>query len=108
MDSVLRSVDYLKELRIKREQDEKDGLVKYRITEKQFDKYFNDPKLNDYERVEMVKRKAEMMEERARKEEKLIKFGQGGEGRAEVEKTIAVNDMYIEAITAKLKILDQI
>lgn len=26
----------------------------------------------------------------------------------EVEKTIAINDMYIEAITAKLKILDHI
>lgn len=39
----------------------------------------------------------------------LIKVGRGnGEGRQDVDKTIAVNDMYIEAITAKLRILDQI
>lgn len=42
-------------------------------------------------------------------DEALIKVGKGSvEGRDEVDKTIAVNDMYIEAITAKLKILDQI
>lgn len=29
-------------------------------------------------------------------------------GDNKVEKTIAINDMYIDAITAKLKILDQI
>ena len=38
-------------------------------------------------------------------DEKLIKYG---EESANVEKTIAVNDMYIEAITAKLKILDHL
>lgn len=40
-------------------------------------------------------------------DEKLVNLNQGN-GRMEVEKTIAINDMYIEAITAKLKILDQI
>ena len=49
------------------------------------------------------------MEERAKMDEKLIRNTQkGGDQQAHVEKTIAVNDMYLEAIQAKLKILDQI
>jgi len=63
--------------------------------------------MSDVERIEAVKRRAEQVEERARMDEKLIKYGQGGYG-GNVEKTIAVNDMYIEAITAKLKILDHL
>lgn len=42
-------------------------------------------------------------------DEKLIKINNSsGNGTNHVEKAIAVNDMYIEAITAKLRILDQI
>lgn len=46
------------------------------------------------------------MEQKAKMEEDLIRIG--GSNGGQVEKTIAVNDMYIDAITAKLKILDQI
>jgi hypothetical protein len=65
--------------------------------------------------MEAVKRKAQNMEERARMQEKLIKVnpkkrtgnnGELDENFYNVEKTIAVNDMYIDAITAKLKILE--
>jgi len=49
------------------------------------------------------------MEEKARMQEYLIKQTKNdGSGNENVERNIAVNDMYIEAITAKLKILDQI
>ncbi len=49
------------------------------------------------------------MEEKARMDEKLIRNSiKGGDQQSNVEKTIAVNDMYLEAIQAKLKILDQI
>lgn len=46
------------------------------------------------------------MEKKAMREEMLIK--NGGKGDDHIDKSIAVNDKYIEAITAKLKILDQI
>lgn len=105
---VNKSVDYLKEIRLKRDQDERDGVVKRKTNDEMLDKYLNDPNLNDYERLEIVRRKAEMMEQKARRDEMLIKVGKSGEGRQDVDKTIAVNDMYIEAITAKLRILDQI
>jgi len=45
------------------------------------EKYLNDPNLNDYERLEIIKRKAERMEKRARMDEMLIRAGAGGEGK---------------------------
>ncbi len=68
-------------------------------------KYLHDPSLNDIQKMEAIKIKAEMLEQRARMDERLLRV-EAGNGRMEVEKTMAVNDMYIEAITAKLKILD--
>ncbi len=75
--------------------------------------------MSEYERIEAVKRRANQIEEKARMQEKLLDLQKvkGGAYVAEnpglayqenVEQTIAVNDMYIDAIQAKLKILDQI
>lgn len=112
-NELLKSVDYLKELRVKREQDERDGVKSRRVDD--FERFLNDPTLNDYEKLNIIKKRAEKMEERARMEEKLMKVGINSSthassmvGHSHVEKTIAVNDMYIEAITAKLRLLDQI
>jgi hypothetical protein len=44
------------------------------------------------------------MEKKALRDEMLIRAGQGNS----IDMSIAVNDKYIEAITAKLRILDQI
>eukprot|EP00350_Pseudokeronopsis_sp_OXSARD2_P008311 CAMPEP_0170555608 /NCGR_PEP_ID=MMETSP0211-20121228/13495_1 /TAXON_ID=311385 /ORGANISM="Pseudokeronopsis sp., Strain OXSARD2" /LENGTH=52 /DNA_ID=CAMNT_0010865551 /DNA_START=535 /DNA_END=690 /DNA_ORIENTATION=- len=52
--------------------------------------------------MEAIKRKAEQIEQKALMDEKLLRLEQGN-GKVEVEKTMAVNDMYIEAISAKLK-----
>ena len=76
------------------------------------DQLINDQKLNDYEKLDAVKRKADMLENQAKMREKLIKVaqaaGNGRESQDAVQRTIEVNDMYMEAITAKLKILDNI
>ena len=45
------------------------------------------------------------MEKKAQREEMLMKNDKSGD---HIDKSIAVNDKYIEAITAKLRILDQI
>jgi hypothetical protein len=83
--------------------------------EKIINSFLNDKNLNEYEKMEAVKRKAHAMEERARMQEKLIKVANRGGGNRDldshfysdnVDQTIAVNDMYIDAIQAKLKILD--
>ena len=65
--------------------------------------------MNEYEKMEAVKRKAIQMEEKARMQEKLIQMDKAGGDEFQqdnVERTIAVNDMYIDAIQAKLRILD--
>ena len=80
------------------------------------DSYINDKTLNDYQKLEAIKRQANLMEEKARMKEKLIEVErrefmyQNNQDyyKSNVEKTIQVNDMYIDAINAKLKILDQI
>jgi hypothetical protein len=47
------------------------------------------------------------MEKKAMRQEMLMKYGALG-GDIDIDQSIAVNDKYIEAITAKLRILDQI
>jgi len=48
--------------------------------------------------------RARQMEQRAEMDEKLMRNNLGAD--QDVEKTIAVNDMYLEAIQTKLKLLD--
>lgn len=105
---VHKSVDYLTLQRLKRAEQE--GLYPKRLTEaQQIDKLLADAAahgLSEFERVELVRRRAEIMEQRAMREEQLIRNATGGYSAAGVEQVIAVNDRYIDAITAKLKILD--
>jgi len=60
------------------------------------------PDLSESEKLEYVRRRAEIMEKQALRDEALIKAGVVDD----IEKNIAVNDKYIDAITAKLRILD--
>ena len=73
------------------------------------DQFLNSEKLNDYEKMQAVKHHAHQMEERARREEKLIalenqQFDSNNGSpvnnfhQRDVQKTIKVNDMYIDAI----------
>ncbi len=62
----------------------------------------NNPNLSEAEKLEFVKKRAELMEKQALRDEMLIRAGH----QDNIEKNIAVNDKYIDAITAKLRILD--
>ena len=95
--------DYLKEMREKNKRASDFNSNKVMI-----DQVLKDKNLNEYERMEAVKRRANQMEEKARMQEQLINIEKAGDMsyQESVEKTIAVNDMYIDAIQAKLKILD--
>ena len=55
--------------------------------------------------MDAIKKHADDIEKRANMDEKLM-AAESSSGKVEVEKAMAVNDMYIEAISAKLKILD--
>jgi len=74
------------------------------------DKYLNDPTLSEVEKLEIVRKRAEAFEEKALRDEKLMKSTnmESVDGKAAIQKTIAVNDMYIEAIQAKLQLLEKI
>eukprot|EP00347_Sterkiella_histriomuscorum_P004265 403361109 len=104
-EQVYKSTDFLKDLRAKREQDERDGVAPKRVGELQkIEKMLNNPNLSEAEKLEFVKKRAELMEKQALRDEMLIRAGH----QDNIEKNIAVNDKYIDAITAKLRILDQI
>lgn len=78
------------------------------MDDKIWDKYATDSTMHEYKRLEEIRLKASLMEERARMDEKLIRNNGRGNNSGVVERSIAVNDMYLEAIQAKLRLLDQI
>jgi hypothetical protein len=69
-----------------------------------FDKKINDPFIEDNERLKVVRIKARQLEERAQRDELVLR----NKHDATVENEMAVNDLYLDAITAKLKLLDRI
>ena len=58
----------------------------------------------DYETLTMVKNKAQYLERKVQMEEKVLRNNR----TKTVEEEMAVNDMYLDIITAKLKLLDRI
>lgn len=72
----------------------------------EIDKVLRSQEMSEAEKYELVRRRTEQLEQRAEQEERVLQvLGQGG-GEREVERAIEVNDMYIESIKAKLKMLD--
>ena len=71
------------------------------------EKMMNDPNLSDLEKFNIMKQKTNHLEERASHEEQLMHV-LGTHSDRNVEKSIEVNDMYIESIKAKLMMLDNI
>ena len=63
-----------------------------------------DEKLSEKEKYEMIKEKAKAIEEDAKRREKILAV----RSQNSVDDTIEVNDMLIDAIKAKLSILDDI
>lgn len=99
-----KDVDWLKEMRVKRQDNEKDGNGK-RPDNEDWNKVLNDEKLTPQERYELIKQKAKKIEENAQRKEQLLK---ANSNQIEPEQASQVNDMLIEAIKAKLAILDAV
>lgn len=106
--------DYLKELKSKREQD---GVQVKRhhalLNEAEIDKVLKSRDMSEAEKYHLLRIKTDQLEQRAEQEERVLHViggssGGGISGEREVERAIEVNDMYIESIKAKLKMLDQI
>ncbi|CDW86846.1 UNKNOWN [Stylonychia lemnae] len=96
--------DYLREFKSKRGQD-KNQNQNYAAQE--MERLLANPQLSDVEKYELVKIKTDQLEQKAHLEEKMLNV-MGQNTNRNVDKTIQVNDMYIESIKAKLMMLDQI
>lgn len=66
--------------------------------------------MSDAEKYSLVKIRTDQLEQRAEQEERVLQVlgNIGANSEREVNRAIEVNDMYIESIKAKLKMLDQI
>ena len=95
------SVDWLKEQRLKREEEAKQGM-KQRA--KDWERHLADQKLSEKERYELIKEKAKAIEADAKRRERILAV----KSTSNVDDTVEVNDMLIDAIKAKLSILDDI
>lgn len=60
--------------------------------------------MREYDRLNVVRYHAHQLEQKAQRDE-LVLLHAGDQG---VDKEMEVNDMYLDAISAKLKLLDKI
>ena len=78
----------------------------------EIDKVLKNTNISEAEKYSILRIKTDQLEQRAEQEEKVLQvlgnLGGHGNSEREVERAIEVNDMYIESIKAKLKMLDQI
>ena len=70
------------------------------IKENDWSKYLNDQALTERERFDMVQIKAKQLEEKAKLDEQLAQMDEADP--EVIEQVLAVNDLYIESIKAKL------
>lgn len=63
-----------------------------------------DPTVTEYDRLNVVRQHAHILEQKAKRDE-LVLLHAGNTG---VDREMEVNDMYLDAISAKLKLLDKI
>ena len=73
-------------------------------------KLLNDPNINENDRMNAVRARTDQIELRAKMEEQKLRLnrGAGGENVESIDQTIAVNDIYIDSIQAKLSILEKL
>ena len=101
--------DYLAKRRAMRAEQLKGQPKKNILGAQQIDKVINNKKLTGLEKLEQAKQTINIIEDKAQKHEQLLRAKNTGEENEQViQETFEVNDMYIEAVQAKLKILEQI
>lgn len=65
-----------------------------------------DPTLSELDKYNLIKIKTEQIEQKATEEEKMLNALSKISVDDGIERTIEVNDLYIESIKAKLQMLD--
>eukprot|EP00357_Protocruzia_adherens_P032484 CAMPEP_0115025222 /NCGR_PEP_ID=MMETSP0216-20121206/33837_1 /TAXON_ID=223996 /ORGANISM="Protocruzia adherens, Strain Boccale" /LENGTH=583 /DNA_ID=CAMNT_0002399695 /DNA_START=27 /DNA_END=1778 /DNA_ORIENTATION=+ len=101
-------VDYLKDMRVKREEKKKYFRVK--STSYSWEEDMQSDNVSKTEKLDKVKTKAQKIEEHAKKQEKLLKLmsdDKDGLDERNLDAGEQISDMYIESIKAKLAILGE-
>ena len=93
-----QTIDYLKEKRLRRQQD---GV---NLNVALIDKQLKEADQIDAEKLSMIKKMAKDLEKKAERDEQVLR----NTSDRTVEDEMAVNDLYMEVITAKLRLLDKI
>eukprot|EP00347_Sterkiella_histriomuscorum_P010028 403338967 len=99
--------DYLREFKSKRNNDNNSKPAMLQMAAQDIEKVMSNSQLTDMEKYNMVKIKTDQLEKKANLEEQMMNV-LGQNTNRNVDRTIEVNDMYIESIKAKLMMLDQI
>mmetsp|Transcript_12111 Transcript_12111/g.10731 ORF Transcript_12111/g.10731 Transcript_12111/m.10731 type:complete len:171 (+) Transcript_12111:137-649(+) len=99
--------DYLKESRLKRE-NEVNVSTPSKSSSKKWKSYLSNKKLSSNEKVQLIQENVKVIEEKALRQELLIQQATRSADQFGYEyKNNEVNDMLIDAIQAKLAMLDQ-
>lgn len=99
----IQVVDWLMERRKKRDEEIKDGVDVKGSPVKNWTKEIETNQLNQQEKYDYIKEKTKLLEEEARRKEKIITIAKSGT----IEDRDKVNDMIFESIKAKLSILEE-
>lgn len=69
-----------------------------------------DPAMSEAERMQAIRVRTDQIEAKAKMQEQKLRLiqGPGGSDLMSINQSIAVNDIYIDSIQAKLKILENI
>jgi hypothetical protein len=100
-----KPIDWLKQRRVIREEDEKGGGILTSRRKKNLHNWnsvLSDDKLSGFQKAEIVRERAKMIQKNAEAMEKMLYV----QGNSDVNEASKVNDMFIDAIEAKLAILD--
>ena len=110
MKNLGKSIDYLKDLRLQRDVEEHDGKRKKNmVDDKMWNNLLNDNSISEYKKIEGIRRMAEAIESKAKMNEQFARStADKNNSTLNIEKNIAANEKYLEAIKVKLKVLDHL
>ena len=81
---------------------------KKNVSDTVFSKILNDKNMNEFERMEAIRLRAEHIEEKAFMSEQKLRNNSDGMSISDIAQNNAVNDVYMDSIKAKLSILEKV
>ena len=102
-----KPIDYLKQMRQKREELEKMGIVRRREGFAEIEQIMESG-LSQRERYDLISHRVRKLEQNTLRKEKLLKQQKGEFDEESLDVNEEINNMYVDCIKAKLALLDDI